>query len=53
MDSLNRQVFHKLLSRMTENPPIVSVATQMIFISKYLERIADHATNIAEMTILW
>jgi phosphate transport system protein len=51
VDGLSRQVFHELLSRMTEKPQIVPAATQMLFISKYLERIADHATNIAEMTI--
>ena len=36
---------------MMEDPHTISRALRLIFISKYLERIADHATNIAEMVI--
>ena len=51
IDALNNQLFRELLSYMAENPQVVTRATRLLFISKYLERIADHATNIAEMVI--
>ncbi len=49
VDQLNRQVYRELLSFMVEDPRCIGRATRILFISKYLERIADHATNIAEM----
>ncbi len=49
VDTLNRQVYRELLSYMAEDPRSIRCATRVLFISKYLERIADHATNIAEM----
>ncbi len=49
VDGLNRQVYRELLSYMAEDPHTIASATRLLFISKYLERIADHATNIAEM----
>jgi phosphate transport system protein len=36
---------------MAEEPRTISRATRVLFVSKYLERIADHATNIAEMVV--
>lgn len=51
VDDLNRQIFRELLSFMLENPPTITRAMKVLFISKYLERIADHATNIAEMVV--
>ena len=36
---------------MIENPQTISRAIRLSFISKYLERIADHATNIAELVV--
>ena len=36
---------------MIEDPGCVTRAMKIIFVSKYLERIADHATNIAEMVV--
>ncbi len=36
---------------MAEDPSTIARATQILFVSKYLERIADHATNIAEMVV--
>ncbi len=51
VDELNRQIFRELLSFMLENPPTITRAMKVLFISKYLERIADHATNIAEMVV--
>ena len=51
IDNLNEQVFRELLTFMLEDPKTITRATRLIFISKYLERMADHATNIAEMVI--
>ena len=51
VDLLNYQIYRELLSYMAENPTTISRATGILFVSKYLERIADHATNIAEMVI--
>ncbi len=49
VDSLNRQVYRELLSHMAEDARSIRRATRILFTSKCLERIADHATNIAEM----
>ncbi len=51
VDDLNRQIFRELLTFMMEDPNTISRAMKILFISKYLERIADHATNIAEMVV--
>ncbi len=51
VDMLNLQVFNELLFFMIQDPTNVSRATRITYVSKYLERIADHATNIAEMVI--
>jgi phosphate transport system protein len=51
VDQLNYQTYRELLSYMAEDPQTIPRATRILFISKYLERIADHATNIAEMVV--
>ncbi len=51
IDDLNRQILRELLTYMMEDPACVTRATKIIFVSKYLERIADHSTNIAEMVV--
>jgi phosphate transport system protein len=51
VDDLNRQIFRELLSFMIEDPKTIARAMKILFVSKYLERIADHATNIAEMVV--
>ncbi|MBI3580590.1 MAG: phosphate signaling complex protein PhoU [Nitrospinae bacterium] len=51
VDALMSQIFRELLSFMVEDPHTISRATRIMFIAKYIERIADHATNIAEMVI--
>jgi phosphate transport system protein len=51
VDKLNSQIFRELLSFMVEDPRAITRAMRILFVSKYLERIADHATNIAEMVI--
>jgi len=51
VDLLNKQLYRELSSFMVENPATISRALELMFISKSIERIADHATNIAEETI--
>ena len=51
VDDLNVQLFRELLTYMIEEPRNVTRALRITFISKYLERIGDHATNIAQMVI--
>jgi phosphate transport system protein len=48
VDTLNRQLYRELTSYMIEQPGTISRALELMFISKSIERIADHATNIAE-----
>ena len=48
VDNLNRLVYRRLTSYMIENPDTIARALELMFISKSIERIADHATNIAE-----
>jgi phosphate transport system protein len=51
VDLLSKQVFRELLTYMMENAANISRALGLMMIARYLERIADHATNIAEMVI--
>ena len=51
IDEINGQLFRELLSYRMEDPKTVSRSIRLLFISKYFERIADHATNIAEMVV--
>jgi phosphate transport system protein len=51
VDNLHKQVFRELLVLMMENPRTINQATYLLFVSRSLERIADHATNISERVI--
>jgi len=51
VDDLMVQLFRELLSFMLEDPRTTSRAIRLTFIAKYLERMADHATNIAELVV--
>ena len=51
VDDLNMQIQRELLTFMIEDPSTITRAIKLNYISKCLERIADHATNIAEMVI--
>jgi phosphate transport system protein len=51
VDNLNRIVYRRLTSYMLEKPDTITWALELMFVSKSLERIADHATNIAEEMI--
>ena len=49
VDAFYDSVFRNLVSYMVENPATISSAAHLLFIARNLERIGDHATNIAEM----
>jgi phosphate transport system protein len=51
VDALKEQIFRELLTFMMEDARTISRAIRLILISRFLERVADHATNIAEMVI--
>lgn len=51
IDDLTAQLFNELLTYMSRDPQTISRAIPLLFIAKYLERIGDHATNIAEMVV--
>ena len=51
VDNLNVQIFNELLLYMLKDPKNISRAVRLTYITKYLERVADHATNIAEMVV--
>ena len=51
LDALKTQVFRELLTYMLQDPSTVEPALDLILVSRHLERIGDHATNIAEDVI--
>jgi phosphate transport system protein len=48
IDALNNALFHETLVHMGEDPHNILSSTQILFCIKNLERVGDHATNIAE-----
>jgi phosphate transport system protein len=53
VDQYRDRIFESLLHTMTEKTTLVSPGLQFILATRHLERIADHATNIAEDIIFW
>ena len=51
LDALKTQIFRELLTYMLQDPGTIEAALDLILISRHLERIGDHATNIAEDVI--
>ena len=49
VDAFYNSIFRNLVSHMVENPATISNAAQLLFVARNLERIGDHATNVAEM----
>lgn len=49
VDAFYDSIFRNLVSHMVENPSTISSAAQLLFIARNIERIGDHATNVAEM----
>jgi phosphate transport system protein len=51
VDALKTQIFRELLTYMIQDPATIEPALDLILISRHLERIGDHATNVAEDVI--
>lgn len=51
LDALKSQIFRELLTYMLQDPTTVEPALDLVLISRHLERIGDHATNVAEDVI--
>ena len=51
LDALYVKLFNDLLQLMMEDSKTIRRATSLLFVAKHLERIGDHATNVAEMVI--
>ena len=51
VDDFYNSIFRALLTFMMEDPGKISEAAHLLFVAKNLERIGDHATNIAEMVV--
>lgn len=50
IDEMHNSIFRELITYMMEDPHLIGVCSQLLFVAKNLERIGDHATFIAEMT---
>jgi phosphate transport system protein len=53
VDGYRDVIFERLLAAMTQDPSLASPNMQFVLATRYLERIADHATNIAEDILFW
>jgi phosphate transport system protein len=53
VDAMRDLIFRQLIQSMTQDPTLVERSLGLLFIARNLERIADHATNIAEEVIFW
>lgn len=53
VDRYRDLLFERLLAGMAADPRLIGASFQFVLATRYLERIADHATNIAEDTIFW
>jgi phosphate transport system protein len=51
VDAINRQYYRELANHMAENPAAINRCLNLMTVSKSLERVADHATNIAEEVV--
>jgi phosphate transport system protein len=51
VDALHNQIYRELITMMIEKPSIISDATDLLLVSRYLERIADHTCNISSRLI--
>jgi len=51
VDALNKQIYRELAAHMMQNPDTIARCLHFMVASKSLERIADHATNVAEETV--
>jgi len=51
VDAINRQMYNQVKDSILQNPAWIDSLIHMLSVSRHLERIADHATNIAEDVI--
>jgi phosphate transport system protein len=51
LDALKTQIFRELLTFMLQDPTTIEPSLDLILVSRHLERIGDHATNVAEDVI--
>ena len=51
IDGIYKSIFNEMIPMMTKDQKVITQATQFLFICKFLERVADHVTNICEWTI--
>lgn len=49
VDAFYESIFRNFVSHMMENPATISSGAQLLFVARNIERIGDHATNVAEM----
>jgi phosphate transport system protein len=49
VDAFYDSIFRNLVSHMVENPSTITSAAELLFVARNIERIGDHATNVAEM----
>jgi phosphate transport system protein len=53
VDRYRDQIFEHLMDSMMSGPARIAAGMQFVLATRHLERIADHATNVAEDTIFW
>lgn len=53
VDNLNKQAFKLLVSKMQADPNLIEPAAHLIVLTRHIERLADHATNIAEDLVFY
>jgi phosphate transport system protein len=51
VDSFDREIFTTMIAKMKESPENIAPASHLMIVSRHIERLADHATNIAEDVI--
>ena len=49
VDAFYNSIFRNVVTHMVENPATISAGAQLLFVARNIERIGDHATNVAEM----
>lgn len=53
VDKLNKNIFKFLVTKMQSNPEVIEPCAHLVVLSRHIERLADHATNIAEDLIFY
>ena len=53
VDKLNKEIFKFLVAKMQAEPTLIEPCSHMIVLTRHIERLADHATNIAENLVFY